>query len=213
MQILRRELRERVASLPGFGALSSVRKAQWLEVHTLLQGYLLSSQGDRAMFAHGVEPRCPFLSPALAEYAATLPEHYLLAPDDDEKHLLKRAFRDALPPAILARPKQPYRAPDASSFFAAQEGADERRLRPWVEELLSPQALAQIDVLDGAESARLLDKLRRTPQQRLSAREDQAFMLLLSLSALHRQFITGDRAQRAALARPLGRVIELGDAA
>src|SRR5690606_26343092 len=106
---------------------------QWIELHTLLQGYLLSSQGDRMAFAHGVEPRCPFLSTALVSYAAQLPERYLLSDDGDEKHLLKHAFADALPRAITAKPKQPYRAPDAASF---RDPADPSRFRDWVEELL-----------------------------------------------------------------------------
>ena len=36
---------------------------QYLEVRTLLSGYLLSSQGDRMLMAHSVEGRFPFLDP------------------------------------------------------------------------------------------------------------------------------------------------------
>ena len=48
-----------------------------------------------------------------------------------EKHLLKRAMADLLPPAITRRTKQPYRAPDSASFFL-----DGKPL-PYVAELLS----------------------------------------------------------------------------
>lgn len=174
--------------LEGFASLSSVRRAQWLEFHTLLQGYLLSSQGDRMAFAHGVEPRCPFLSPALVEYAASLPEHYLLSEAGDEKHLLKRAFGDALPPEIVRRPKQPYRAPDATSF---RDPSDPTRFVPWVEELLSESHLRTVEPVDLGAAQRFLDKLRRTPKDAVSPREDQAFVLLLSLASLDRRLVKG----------------------
>ncbi|MEZ5287606.1 MAG: asparagine synthase (glutamine-hydrolyzing) [Vicinamibacterales bacterium] len=60
--------------LPGdFGRWSALAQDQFLEVHTLLSGYLLSSQGDRMLMAHSVEGRFPFLDrrvAALAEVAA-----------------------------------------------------------------------------------------------------------------------------------------------
>ena len=177
-----------VTGLEALAGKSLLRRAQWIEFHTLLQGYLLSSQGDRMTFAHGVESRCPFLSPALVEYAARLPERYLLSESGDEKHLLKRAFGHALPPEIVRRPKQPYRAPDAASFRDAE---DPRRFRPWVEELLAESNLRQVDPVDVAAATRFLDKVRSTPRSAVSPREDQAFVLLLSLAVLDRQMVKG----------------------
>ena len=52
----------------------------------------------------------------------------------DEKHLLKRAFRDLLPPEIVARPKQPYRAPDAAVFVGTDAPT-------WVAEATSAEAV------------------------------------------------------------------------
>ena len=40
---------------PGFARWSPLAQDQYLEVHTLLSGYLLSSQGDRMLMAHSVE--------------------------------------------------------------------------------------------------------------------------------------------------------------
>ena len=46
---------------------------QYLEVHTLLSGYLLSSQGDRMLMANSVEGRFPFLDRQVAALAESLP--------------------------------------------------------------------------------------------------------------------------------------------
>jgi len=35
-----------------------------------------------------------------------------------EKHILRMAMKSELPGSIARRPKQPYRAPDSSSFFS-----------------------------------------------------------------------------------------------
>src|SRR5205823_8913124 len=105
-----------LATLPEeFREWSFLGQDQYLEVRTLLSGYLLSSQGDRMLMAHSVEGRFPFLDRDVAALANRLPSDYKLRVLD-EKHVLKRAARDLIPPEILARPKQPYRAPDALSF-------------------------------------------------------------------------------------------------
>ena len=46
---------------PSFARWSFLAQDQYLEVRTLLSGYLLSSQGDRMLMAHSVEGRFPFL--------------------------------------------------------------------------------------------------------------------------------------------------------
>ncbi len=118
------------ASLPeAFGRWTPLAQDQYLEVHTLLSGYLLSSQGDRMLMAHSVEGRFPFLDRQVAALAESLPPAYKLRVLD-EKHVLKRAAAALVPPSILERKKQPYRAPDALSF-----AADEAR--EWIEEVAS----------------------------------------------------------------------------
>ena len=92
-------------------------RAQWLEMTTLLAGYILSSQGDRMLMANSVEGRFPFLDRDVVDFANQLPARHKLF-GLEEKYLLKRAFADLVPDEILHRPKQPYRAPDAASFFA-----------------------------------------------------------------------------------------------
>lgn len=194
-----------LADRAGLARLDPVFRAQWLEMHTLLTGYLLSSQGERMSFAHGCEPRNPFLAPDVMAFAATLPEEYHLGPDGTEKRLLRQAFRGSLPTAILERRKQPYRAPGVTAFRAGPG-----RFAPWVEELLSPAAVAGAGLLDPARTERLLGALRIEGRP-VSPREDQAFALILSLSQLDRQFVSGDLPARSAM--PAMRATRLADAA
>src|SRR3954467_405815 len=98
-----------------FAGWPSLAQDQYIEIRTLLSGYLLSSQGDRMLMAHSVEGRFPFLDPDVVALAASLPARYKLRALD-EKHVLKRASRGLVPDEIVSRPKQPYRAPDALSF-------------------------------------------------------------------------------------------------
>lgn len=186
-----------LAALAGeLAGRTPVERAQWLEFTTLLSGYLLSSQGDRMLFAHGVEPRNPFLSRHVVELAGRLPEESLLTADGREKAILKEAFGADLTPEILQKPKQPYLAPDARSFRS------ETGLHDWVEDALAPRRLADIASLDAGFAGKLAAKVRSKPVERISPRESQAFLLLLSIALLDRQF-TGAAPDRRA-PTPLG---------
>ena len=101
-----------------FGRWHPLNQAQYLESRFLLPGYILSSQGDRMAMAHGVEGRFPFLDHRLVELAASLPPEMKLK-GLTEKHILREATKDILPPSIGRRAKQPYRAPDSASFTGA----------------------------------------------------------------------------------------------
>lgn len=131
-------------------------RAQYAEFHHLLPGYLLSSQGDRQALAHGIEGRYPYLDYRVIELAARIPPR-LKMKALDEKYLLKRAFADLIPPFLGKRPKQPYRAPDSSSFFDASRG---RARFDYVDEVLSESALRRAGVFDPAAVAKLATKAR-----------------------------------------------------
>ncbi|MFW6139185.1 MAG: asparagine synthetase B family protein, partial [Spirochaetota bacterium] len=134
-------------------------RAQWLEYTTLLSGYLLSSQGDRMLMAHSVEGRFPFLDCSLVDFANGVPpQHKLFALD--EKHLLKIGFSDLLPPSILQRPKQPYRAPDAASFFGTTH--------EWVDDLVSEQTLTDAGIFNPPAVHRLVEKCRQKKGMHMS---------------------------------------------
>ncbi len=75
---------------------------------TLLKGYLLGSQGDRMLSAHGVEGRFPYLDHHVIEFLATVPERFRLRGLKD-KAILRETFRRDLPESILQRPKFAFR--------------------------------------------------------------------------------------------------------
>ncbi len=165
--------------IPSWRDWTSLARAQWLEFRTLLAGYLLSSQGDRASMAHSVETRCPFLDPDVVEFASRLPAELLLHPSGEEKYVLRAAFGDLLPPSVSQRPKQPYRSPDVKAF---------REARPdYLESILSDAELRSIGVLDPGFASKVARKVlgEHGPA---SPRESQTFVFLLSTVLLYRLF-------------------------
>ena len=141
------------AELPdGFDRWSSLERAGWLEIRTLLEPYLLAAQGDRVAMAHGVEGRFPFLDHRVFTHAVGLPPERKLSGLED-KVALRELATDLLPPEIAARPKQPYRAPEVDPFFGP-EAPD------WVEESLSPSALAETGIWDPGRVGGLLRRCR-----------------------------------------------------
>ncbi len=58
---------------------------------------------DRSAMWRSIENRVPFLSPPLANFALSMPEHYLVSPQGETKHLFKAAMRGILPDAIINR--------------------------------------------------------------------------------------------------------------
>jgi len=159
-------------------------RAQYLETTVLLPGYILSSQGDRMAMAHAVEGRFPFLDHRVVEFASSLPPR-LKMKVLNEKYLLKRATRDLIPRAVLDRPKQPYRAPDAASFVAAGGG----RRPDYVDALLAPQRLKEDGVFSPGAVSHLLAKASGTDD--LGARDNMALVSVLSTQLVVDQFVRG----------------------
>jgi asparagine synthase (glutamine-hydrolysing) len=167
-------------SLPvRFFGWSSLNQAAYLEMTTLLSPYLLSSQGDRMAMAHGVEGRFPFLDHRLFEFAAALPTGSRLR-GLREKEILRRWASRILPPRIKERRKQPYRAPDAPSFFGPN--APE-----WVQDHLSHDALRRVGVFSPTAVGGLVRRCRAGLAT--GFRENQAIIGVLSTQLWHDQFI------------------------
>ncbi|MGE3508286.1 MAG: asparagine synthase (glutamine-hydrolyzing) [Vicinamibacterales bacterium] len=167
---------------PAFLEWSPLAQDQYLEVRTLLSGYLLSSQGDRMLMAHSVEGRFPFLDRQVAALAESLPAAYKLRVLD-EKHVLKRAANGLVPATIVARKKQPYRAPDALSF-ACHEAVE------WVDDVANLRALEEADVFAAGPARALIEKCRaRASDGQLSNTDNMALVGILSTQLIARQFI------------------------
>ena len=176
-----------LADLPAaFVAWSPLAQDQYLEVRTLLSGYLLSSQGDRMLMASSVEGRFPFLDRDVMALANSFPDAYKLAVLD-EKHVLKLAARDLVPETIRERPKQPYRAPDAAAFVG--EG------RPrWVDELMSPSAIDDAGVFDSRAVSQLWSKaIQRGAAAQFSNSDNMAIVAVLSTQLLYRDLVAQPR--------------------
>jgi asparagine synthase (glutamine-hydrolysing) len=172
-----------IATLPeAFGRWDPLARDQYLEIRTLLSGYLLAAQGDRVAMASSVEGRFPFLDAEVVALGAALPADYKLRVLD-EKHVLKRAAADLVPASIVRRSKQPYRAPDALSFTAAPPA--------YVEELLSPRAVADVGVFLPAAVSQLWAKCRASTEAQLSNADNMALVGVLSTQLLHHELIAG----------------------
>lgn len=173
----------------GFAAWSDLARDQYVEVKTLLEGYLLSSQGDRVSMAYAVEGRVPYLDLKVLEFANALSPRYKLR-GLREKVILRRALRRLVPETIVQRTKQPYRAPDSRSFFR-----DGRPL-PYVEALLSPSNVRRSGYFRPEAVERLLKKC--AAGRALGAGDNMAFVGVLSTLLLHEHFFEGHSAQPAA---------------
>ena len=175
---------ELIAGLPdAYGGWDSFCQAQYLESAHLLPGYILSSQGDRMGMANSIEGRFPFLDVRVMDFAAKLPPNLKMRVLN-EKYLLKLATSGLIPESIRRRPKQPYRAPDAASFFDAATG---RARADWIEELTTPDRLARDGVFNPRAVAKLMDKARAG--QVASTRDGMALVGVLSTQVLIDRFV------------------------
>ena len=148
--------------------------------------------------AHGVENRCPFLDPAVVATASACNLRF----DDGfvEKKLLRDAFAEDLPQEIVRKRKFPYRAPESAAFVSR---------RPDYLELVRSQAeLAKVPFIQATFARKLTDKICAQSPGTISTKEDQAFMMLLGIMMLHRQFVQRQTPDPAS-APPVVRMIDL----
>jgi asparagine synthase (glutamine-hydrolysing) len=207
-RLLAQDMRERLKSADavtallhdspaGFDRWAPLSQDQYLEVRTLMSGYLLSSQGDRMLMAHSVEGRFPFLDRNIGALAESLPPSYKLRVLDP-KHVLKRAAQDVVPALILERAKQPYRAPDALSF--AEPAASE-----WIHEVASERAFEDAGVFAPSAGRHLIDKcFTRAADGQFSNSDNMGVVGVLSTQLVHHYFV---RNRPDAVAPPVIRTI------
>jgi asparagine synthase (glutamine-hydrolysing) len=97
---------------------------------------------DRNSMAHSIESRVPFLTRPLAEFAFSLPEHFLMSADGCGKTVLRAALRGLVPDAVLdRRDKIGFQTPERNWFS---------HLDPWVRGVLGGDAARCIPVIDAA---------------------------------------------------------------
>jgi asparagine synthase (glutamine-hydrolysing) len=164
-----------------FATLTSLGKAQYLEIMTFLDGYLLHSQGDRMLMGHSIEGRFPFLDYRVAEFAAALPDRMKVR-GLEEKYLLRKVAASLIPAEISARRKRPYRAPIASAFVGP--GAPE-----YVGDLLSPERLGEAGLFDPEAVARLVHKCESAGEAGVGETDEMGLVGTISTMLLHELFV------------------------
>ncbi len=162
-----------------YGQLDVVGKAQYLETSIFLSNYLLSSQGDRVAMAHSVETRLPFLDYRVIDLAARVPSRWKIL-GLNEKHILKKVLAPVLPQEIVARRKQPYRAPIVNCLLRG--ASDEPAMA-----FLTKEALQRAGLFDPGRVHKLLAKLRGGEDP--SEIDSMALAGILSSQIIHEQYI------------------------
>lgn len=170
------------AGLPAaIGSWHPFNRAQYIEAKTLMAGYLLSSQGDRMLMENSIEGRFPYLDHRVIEFANQLHPR-LKMKVLREKHLLKKAMESRIPETIRDRHKQPYRAPDADSFRNTDKAG-------YVAGLLDRESVDRCGLFDSAKVSLLHKKV--LAGRASSAKDNMAFIGILSTQALHSLFVDG----------------------
>ena len=127
------------------------QRMSYLELRQRLPELLLARM-DRIAMASSVEGREPFLDHELVELAMALPPRMKYR-DGQGKHVLREAMRDALPPVVLARPKQGFGSP-MEEWLRGAFGQD-------AQAAVRGSALAERDLLDYDVVDRLFAAHRR----------------------------------------------------
>jgi asparagine synthase (glutamine-hydrolysing) len=137
----------------------------YINLKTYLPDDLLVKM-DRCSMAHALEARSPFLDRALLEFAFSLPDHLKLR-GWRTKAIIRHAFADLLPPAILSRGKQGFGVP-LRRWFAGE-------LRAFVHDLLFAPDARLRGMVDQAY-------VRRLCEEHQSGRADHAQRLWMLLT-------------------------------
>ncbi len=171
-------LKDFSVTLPGdFKNANSDKKAQYIEISTLLSNYLLSSQGDRMSMANSVEARYPYLDEIFVKNISNISPSSL-APTIKSKKLFRDAFKNKLPNAILERPKVAYQAPEAKCFV------DENFTSDNATELLDNSK--NLDLINKKNFLNLINKFKdEHSSKRMGFRENMALIIGLSYSSLN----------------------------
>ncbi len=150
-----------------------LQRNQFLEMKTLLSGYLLSSQGDRMSMAHSVESRYPFLDHRLVEKIFHFKDSFKLY-GFSEKYLLKKSYENLIPKPIINRPKMPYQAPDLKSFFSGGKLSEKTRY------FLSDKIVKDYGIFDHNYVRRFVEKCEKRGYENAGYRDNMLITFILS---------------------------------
>ena len=131
-----------------YSAATPLARAFYVYAHQFMLDDILVKV-DRCSMLHSLEVRAPFLDKDVAEFAARLPVDRKLH-GFKRKWLLKRAFAGLLPREILHRNKRGFQIPVAEWLRG--------RMRPLMEDLLSPDSLKAQGIFNPATVRALMDE-------------------------------------------------------
>jgi asparagine synthase (glutamine-hydrolysing) len=173
---------ELARTLPAdFESRDTLSRAQYLEDKLFLSNYLLTSQGDRMAMANSVEIRPPYLDFRIIDFMSRVSPTWKIL-GLDEKHILKKAFKDVLPPSITGRTKHPYRAPIQKAFVG-------RMKADVYGEALSEKKIREAGVFDPDKVGRLFRKV--DSGESTSETEGMALSGIISTQLLAEEFVLG----------------------
>lgn len=152
---------------------SVLQKNQYMEMRTLLAGYLLSSQGDRMSMAHGVEGRYPFLDHRVVDMLFFMNGNFKLN-GFNQKYMLKRAFSKEIPESIINRPKRPYMSPDLRSFMRGN------RLTETARYFMNDSIIKNYQIFNPKWVQRFLNKFNEGIPDNLGYRDNMIITFILS---------------------------------
>lgn len=133
------------------GNTDEMRRALYLDFKVVLEGDMFP-KGRYAGRPSGLRTTIPLLGRDVIEIAARIPSEFKIR-NGTTKAILKDAFADVIPPALLKAPK---------SGFSMPLGAWLRgELRPRLESALSEEAVRDLGLLDYREVRRLKDEHQR----------------------------------------------------
>jgi asparagine synthase (glutamine-hydrolysing) len=118
----------------------------YVDAKTYLTGLL--NIEDKLSMAHSLETRVPLLDNEVVDFVLDVPFDALWQ-GATGKVLFRETVRPWVPDEIYRKPKMGFGPPDASWYRG--------RLRPWIEEMLSPRTVAARGVFQPAYVAKVLD--------------------------------------------------------
>ena len=150
-----------------------------------LYNLVIPALGDRVEMANSLECRPPFLDRDLMTLTGTIPPRHFIDLDNlREKHLLREACLDLLPPAFLAQHKHPFLAPTWASVGRTPAG------RPLFAEFLSRARTREVGIFRPAAVAVARWALAWCPLPRgLRRKLDALLGTILTTHLLHHHFI------------------------
>ncbi|MCX5684672.1 MAG: asparagine synthase-related protein, partial [Planctomycetota bacterium] len=134
-----------------------LNRTLYISSRIFMTNHLLGSHGDRAVMAHSVEGRHPFLDRAVQEFLGTVPPS-VKTRVFSAKFLLRRAMEGRLPPEVIHRRKKMFLTPFGTPFVG-EDATDEIR------DLLRPEKIREFGFFDPEKVGRLVGRIEALKHQ------------------------------------------------